>query len=156
MAMPTIEMKSGLKFMFSIFSLPSPSVVSKLQEVERANVEGTLGRGPESVEGFTKQREEVDMEGGSWPEPWVGAHHCYLLLGQGLLTCLWMAPHYSQQKEEQADVIPLWQRVRAGDASAGEACLGSPPGLPPALYCQLDKGSASGDSVLVTLSSRQH
>lgn len=53
-------------------------------------------------------------------------------------------------------MIPLWQRVRAGDASAGEACLGSSLGLPPALYCQLDKGSVSGGSVLVTLSPRQH
>lgn len=47
-------------------------MVSKLQEVERANVEGTLGRGPESVEGLTEQREEVDMEGGSWPSPGSG------------------------------------------------------------------------------------
>lgn len=66
-----------------------------------------------------------------------------------------MAPHCSQQKEEQADVIPLWQRVRAGDASAGEACLGSSPGFPPALYCQLDRAVLLV-VVLVTLSSRQH
>lgn len=72
MAMPTIEMKSGLKSMCSDLFTAQSQCGQQIAGSRESQRRGNPGERPESVEGLTEQREGVDMEGGSWPSPGSG------------------------------------------------------------------------------------